>query len=75
MYTETPDGECEMEAEEVITLHTLLAATSPSQPQETLLPEDQMLQVKVEILYIKLIKCKLIKRAAVIHISGNFLIS
>lgn len=46
VYTETPGGECEREAEEVITFHTLLAATSPSEPQDPLLPEDQMIQVR-----------------------------
>uniref|UniRef100_A0A0P4W558 MCM AAA-lid domain-containing protein n=1 Tax=Scylla olivacea TaxID=85551 RepID=A0A0P4W558_SCYOL len=44
VYTETPGGECEKEAEEVITFHTLLGATSPSPSEDSLLPEDQMIQ-------------------------------
>lgn len=46
VYTETPEGECESEAEEVITLHTLLEGTRPSESQpQPLLPPDQLNQV------------------------------
>ncbi|XP_063845834.1 minichromosome maintenance domain-containing protein 2-like isoform X1 [Scylla paramamosain] len=44
VYTETPGGECEKEAEEVITFHTLLGAMSPSPSEDLLLPKDQMIQ-------------------------------
>ncbi|XP_071521846.1 minichromosome maintenance domain-containing protein 2-like [Panulirus ornatus] len=44
VYTETPAGECESEAEEVITLHTLLEGTRPQPPTQPLLPPDQLLQ-------------------------------
>ncbi|XP_027229043.1 minichromosome maintenance domain-containing protein 2 isoform X2 [Penaeus vannamei] len=44
IYCETPDGECEREAEEVITLQTLLDSTNPEEPPQPLLPPDQLLQ-------------------------------
>lgn len=46
VYTETPEGECESEAEQVITLHTLLEGTrSQHTPAQSLLPPDQLKQV------------------------------
>ncbi|XP_042208310.1 minichromosome maintenance domain-containing protein 2-like [Homarus americanus] len=44
VYAETPAGECESEAEEVITLHTLLEATTQYSPPKPLLPPDQLTQ-------------------------------
>lgn len=49
VYTETPGGECEKEAEAVIAFHTLLAAMTPSSCEDLLLPEDQMIQVKCTV--------------------------
>ncbi|XP_047478211.1 minichromosome maintenance domain-containing protein 2-like [Penaeus chinensis] len=44
IYCETPDGECEREAEEVITLQTLLDSTNPEELTQPLLPPDQLRQ-------------------------------
>ncbi|XP_069156220.1 minichromosome maintenance domain-containing protein 2 isoform X1 [Procambarus clarkii] len=44
VYTETPGGELESEAEEVITLQTLLEGTTPSPHPQPLLPPDQLTQ-------------------------------
>lgn len=56
VYTETPLGECEREAEDVLTLHTLLQATT-HQPGshssfQSLLPSDQLSQVASVCYYI-----------------------
>ncbi|KAK4310672.1 hypothetical protein Pmani_017772 [Petrolisthes manimaculis] len=48
VYTETPLGECEREAEDVITLHTLLQATTHQagfqSSSQSLLPSEQLSQ-------------------------------
>ncbi|KAK7085828.1 hypothetical protein SK128_007484 [Halocaridina rubra] len=45
VYTETPGGECESKAEDVITLHTLLEATKPQEPPVPLISQEDLKQV------------------------------